>query len=433
MDEISVETYQKIVENIADGLRVLDARARIIYANQALCRMLGYSREELLGRPVFMLYPPAEHPEVENRLAELRQGRTLRYQSRYQAKDGRFLYISVSSVPIFDSKDRYNGCYTVIQDITEQKELQNQVIAEKDFLNDLVELCPDGIVGVDRKGTIIIFNEAVERLTHYKSQEVIGQMHITELYTPSELARFIKKKLYGPEYGGRGRIEGMEVEVQDRYLRKIPIRLSATLIWKDGQEIGSVGYFHDMTQQKQIQAKLRQLSVTDSLSGVFNQRHFYSVLEKEVKRAERYERPLSLICFDIDHFKQFNDSLGHLEGDNIIRLVGQILREQTRQSDQSFRYGGDEFMVILPETELVEAYVCAEKIREQFNANWPLGDACEKVGLTRATLSLGVAAYNPGEISEVFIKRTDLAMYEAKRAGGDHTVEAVARIGRFQG
>ncbi|MFO7984658.1 MAG: sensor domain-containing diguanylate cyclase [Desulfatiglandaceae bacterium] len=301
---------------------------------------------------------------------------------------------------------------------------------ETDILSAVVPLCPDGIIGVNRKGTVVIFNDSAENLTGYTKAEVIGKLHITDIYHPPELGRKIKKKLHSPKHGGPGKLESLEVEVTTRHGRKIPIRLCATLIHKGGEEIGSVGFFHDLTPKRELEAELKRLSITDSLTGLFNRRHFHSVLTHELARAKRYHRPLSLTMFDLDQFKQCNDQLGHLEGDNILRLVSSTAHETLRKTDMAFRYGGDEFLFLLPETDLASAVIVAEKFRNQFNAACPYRISVEEEEATeRVTLSLGVAQANPDDTGESFNKRVDMAMYEAKAKGGDCTVKAEHPIG----
>ncbi len=430
MKQISLDTYRDIVENIAEGIRVLDENGMVIYANDALCSMLGYDKAEIIGKSVYDLYPPEEHHLVAKHLEDRRSGKAARYEIRYVRKTGENMFAGVSAMPILDEHGKYHGTYTLIRDITERKRLEQQVMEEKNFLDDLIALCPDSIIGVNRKGIIIIFNQAAELLTGYSAEEAIGQMHIMAIYNSESLAKDIKKKIYSPDFGGMGKLDGSEVEVLNRSGRKVPIRLSATLIYKDNEEIGSVGFFHDLTKRRQMELKLRELSITDSLSGLYNQRYFHTSLRECIERAKRYQRSLSLICFDLDHFKQCNDKLGHLEGDNIIRLAGQILKQVLRKADLAFRYGGDEFMAILPETGLDGAKITAERIRAEFNNRWPFEIVCPRKDLSRVTLSMGVAMLNMDEEPETFIKRADLAMYEAKQSGGNKVVEAISRIGK---
>ncbi|MBI9081999.1 MAG: sensor domain-containing diguanylate cyclase [Desulfobacterales bacterium] len=291
-------------------------------------------------------------------------------------------------------------------------------------VQELVQLCPDGIIGVDRSGKVTIFNFAAEKMTGRQAAEVIGKMHIADVYGSPELPRNIKKALHAQSHGGPGQLINFEAEILNIGGDTVPIRLSAKLIVRKEKEVGSVGFFSDLSKQKQMENRLRELSITDGLTGLFNHRYFHVYLSREMARAERYQRPLSLICLDLDHFKQCNDEMGHLEGDNVLRLVGEILRGVTRRTDPAFRYGGDEFFVLLPETGLSEAVITAEKIRRTLKARWPYDVQHEGVQMQRVTLSIGVAQADPGEASASLLKRADMAMYDAKRGGGDRVATA---------
>ena len=430
MQNFSPDTYLDILETINEGIRIMDDQGTIIYANQALGRLLGYNKDELIGKSIFDLYPEKDRRRAEEVFAERKAGQFSRYETSFITKTGRELIAEVSAAPIFDDQGGFQASFTIIHDITERKRLEKEIVGEKDFFNNLISLCPDGIIGVNKQGKIIIFNQAAEKLTLHKAGDVIGKMNVADIYESLEKARFVKKNIYSPEHGGQGRLQDFETKIVTRAGNKVPIRLSATLLHKDGQEIGNVGFFQDISDRKQFEARLHDLSIRDSLSGLFNYRHFHSALAEELTRMHRYKRPLSLICFDLDNFKQYNDKLGHLEGDNIIRCVGQYLKEIIRSVDRAFRYGGDEFMILLPEIIIANAYFVAEKIRKHFNSSWPYEAVCKKYDLKPVTLSLGVIEVNAEDGPEILIKRVDLAMYEAKRAGGNRTVEAIPEIGK---
>ncbi|MBN1627537.1 MAG: GGDEF domain-containing protein [Deltaproteobacteria bacterium] len=301
-------------------------------------------------------------------------------------------------------------------------------IDEKVFFKDLVSLCPDGIIAINRKGMIVIFNKAAEVITGYTAEETLGKISITELYHSAEMARRIKKDMYGKDWGGPGRLHDYEVEAIRKSGEKIPIRFSATLLWDNGEEVGSVGFFADLTPHKRMEEKFHQMSITDGLTGLYNHRHFYTVLSEELNRAKRYKRPLSLMCFDLDNLKHCNDNYGHLEGDRVLRLVGDTLRSVLRQSDSCFRYGGDEFMVLLPEANRHKAFLVAEKVRDTFalrSSHSEKGKDPQKY-----SFSIGIAQASKGEDTESFIKRADLAMYEAKKEGGDQIRIARRNIGK---
>ncbi|NJL60348.1 MAG: PAS domain S-box protein [Desulfobacteraceae bacterium] len=220
MSKISLDTYRDIVENIAEGIRVLDENGMVIYANDALCSMLGYDKAEIIGKSVYDLYPPEERHIVTKHLEDRKSGKAARYEIRYVRKTGEKLFAGVSAMPILDENGKYHGTYTLVRDITERKRLEQQILEEKNFLNDLIGLCPDSIIGVNRKGIIIIFNQAAELLTGYSANEVIGQMHILAIYNSEELAKDIKKKIYCSDFGGVGKLDGYEVEVLNRSGKK---------------------------------------------------------------------------------------------------------------------------------------------------------------------------------------------------------------------
>jgi len=295
------------------------------------------------------------------------------------------------------------------------------IMAREKIITNLIAVCPDGIIGVDLHGTVVIFNEKASALTKRSAEDVLGSLDIGEIYGTRDQARGIKAALYSEDHGGVGRLEGFETSIADCDGKLIPIRLSAVIITDDGTEVGSVGFFHDMTNQKELEKKLHNLSITDGLTNLFNQRHFHSCLADEIDRVKRYKSPLSLICFDLDRFKDCNDRFGHLEGDNVLRRIGNLLNVITRHSDKAFRYGGDEFFVLLPETNLAQATITAEKIRQMFNDSWPYETGNTASGPT-VTLSIGVVERTGESSGEALIKRVDMAMYTAKTQGGNRVV-----------
>ncbi len=186
--------------------------------------------------------------------------------------------------------------------------------------------------------------------------------------------------------------------------------------WSDGRDV-RLEIAIDITDRKraeQSQKKYMELSIKDSLTKLYNSRHFFSQLKAETERADRYSRPLSLLLLDIDNFKHYNDRYGHLEGDKVLAKIGEVLLESLRETDSAYRYGGEEFTVILPETGGEEATNVAEKIRKRFKTEtfYPTSDKAVHV-----TVSIGVAQYIFEEELSAFIKRADNAMYVSKEKG----------------
>lgn len=167
-------------------------------------------------------------------------------------------------------------------------------------------------------------------------------------------------------------------------------------------------------ERNRMLEKLQRLAITDGLTTLFNSRHFYSQLELEADRSIRYKHPLALLLIDIDRFKEFNDSYGHLEGDRVLVRFSQILKSCLRANDSAYRYGGEEFTVILPETAAEEARTVAQRIRAALEAERFLPTPGCPVS---RTISIGVTEYSPMEDMTAFIRRADEAMYVSKQNG----------------
>ncbi len=163
--------------------------------------------------------------------------------------------------------------------------------------------------------------------------------------------------------------------------------------------------------------EIRQISLTDQLTGVGNRRRLDEALATEVERATRFSQPLSLMIVDIDHFKRVNDTWGHEAGDRVLKETGAVLLSLLRQSDIATRLGGEEFVVLLPVTDAGDAVICAERFRGVL--------AARDFGLPEAvTSSFGVSCLLPGESGAAMLARADAALYEAKQQGRNRVVAA---------
>lgn len=165
------------------------------------------------------------------------------------------------------------------------------------------------------------------------------------------------------------------------------------------------------------------LAYTDALTSIFNRRYFDQRYTREILRARRYKRNLSVLMIDIDHFKIYNDTFGHLMGDKVLQKVAQVLETELRRADVICRYGGEEFVVILPEIDLHNAYYVAEKLRNAVITSTFSGD--EKMAGKGITISLGVAAFpENGDTEKMVLEKADEALYKAKERGRNQVVVA---------
>ncbi|HTD69937.1 MAG TPA: diguanylate cyclase [Gemmatimonadales bacterium] len=176
-------------------------------------------------------------------------------------------------------------------------------------------------------------------------------------------------------------------------------------------------------REREGQGELERLSVTDALTGLYNRRHLMGTLANEVQRSRRLRRTFSVLLADVDHFKQYNDTHGHLGGDAVLVKMAEILRQTTRGVDSVARYGGEEFVVMLIEAPIATAAAVGERLRARV--------ATEEFGAGRVTVSVGAAEYpTHGETPEELIASADAAMYQAKGEGRDRVVVAGRRAER---
>jgi len=207
--------------------------------------------------------------------------------------------------------------------------------------------------------------------------------------------------------------------------RSNEVRHLTSRIWrtadKSGKRVRDFAVILDITERKRLEEDLRAQAATDPLTGVPNRRSFEATARREVERARRYAKPFAVLALDIDHFKRINDTYGHDVGDIVLKRLSQICLEKLRVTDFLARLGGEEFAMLLPETDIDAAATLAERLRTAI-ATTPI--ATPK-GALPITVSLGVAQYAPNEPTiDAALKRADEALYEAKHSGRNKVVVA---------
>jgi diguanylate cyclase (GGDEF)-like protein len=171
-----------------------------------------------------------------------------------------------------------------------------------------------------------------------------------------------------------------------------------------------LGKYNTLKEKEKLEEEVRRLSITDDLTSLYNHRHFFKTLEAELARLRRQKTSLSLLMFDLDNFKRYNDLHGHLEGDKVLKTIGEIVTHSIRYNvDSGYRYGGDEFAVLLIGASVDQALTIAERIRSSI----------EQAKYQNITVSIGLSEYRDHFDLEQFVKSADDAMYLAKHSGGN--------------
>ncbi|MSO22445.1 MAG: diguanylate cyclase [Acidobacteria bacterium] len=293
--------------------------------------------------------------------------------------------------------------------------LFEQVRKSKLYLDLVLNAADDtSIMSIDPEGRSITFNSRSETLLGLSAEEAVGRL-IQEVII-SRRTRAIFNTL--GKHISRDCLEE-EVHISSVGKRSFwarivirPIDPAVDLF------VGFVIILTNITQRVRLKRRLKQLTVTDDLTGLFNHRHFFQQLRREMERASRRRTRFSMCMFDLDKFKRYNDTHGHLAGDHLLKALGKrIAKEILTKIDTAFRYGGDEFVLILPDTRLPQAASLVDRLRASVQREFD-----GAVGI-----SAGIAEYAEGQSENEFIEAADQLLYEAKRQGGNRVVFRLAR------
>lgn len=308
---------------------------------------------------------------------------------------------------------------------------ETDLLSNQAHLRAVLETMLDGLVIIDDRGVVQVFNPACERLFGYRADEVVGQN--IKILVPTKHRASHDGYLKVFRETGEPRIIGpqRELEGQHKDGTVFPIALSLGEAVVEGERY-FIGVVHDLTQE----VRLRRDATIDSLTGVLNRRHFLARGKDEFARSSRYARPCSVLMLDLDHFKAVNDTYGHAAGDQALMRFAAACQEMLRETDIFGRVGGEEFAVILPETDAAGAANLAERMRKRVNKLRIQNDG-RRFGLT---VSIGVAARDDhgdgkdatkrrkgdaiGEGIDEVLARADRALYDAKEAGRDRVAVA---------
>ncbi|MFA6149395.1 MAG: PAS domain S-box protein [bacterium] len=539
-----------VFDSIQENISIVDANSyKILHVNRSFAESYGLSKEECRGKTCHEVTHRSGKPCDEageecpvRRVTETGRMQMCVHVHKGKTEESRTSRLSVYPIPEPDGKVR--RVVEISEDITEQARLHEEIRKKSEFLDNILKNSPDGIIGNDPKGNIFLFNEGAERIFGYTADQAIGKIKVSALYPPGG-AREVKEFIYSEEFGGRGKLHNFETKVISGAGKLIPIRISCELLHEGGKEIGTIGFFHDISGRLALQAHLAEseakfrtlfetardailsldedgfilmanqaardifeypdreiegmdvrrllgsgqkntweilaryashsgtgkyletsaesrsgrkipfhisvseivsggrktystimrdvsqikayeedlqiLANTDSLTHLYNRRQLYPILQKELDRAVRKKIPFSVLLIDIDHFKKFNDAYGHAGGDLLLSGFAEKTKVAFRKMDSAFRFGGEEFVVLLPETTGRDAMPIAERFR-QLIAGSRISMPPEGRPVS-FTISIGIAEYRDGNTVDDVIRHADLAMYAAKEGGRNQVVD----------
>lgn len=424
----SEERYRTLFDNMMDGIYRSTHAGKFVDVNAAMVKMFGYSsREEMLVVDIKkdLYFSPEERG---SHILDTGQEEIEIYRMR--RKDGSEIWVEDHGHYVHDEQGNILYHEGMLRDVTARKQAE-----ENSFLQSAaLEAAANAIAITDRKGTIQWVNPAWEALTGYSKEESIG--HSTRIIKSGMHNREFYKSMWDAILAGKVWRGDLVNRRKDGVLYYEEETITPVLD-RQGNVTHFIAIKLDVTERKQKEEELRlareeleranldlkiafehekRLAHTDSLTGINNRRHVLELAVHEFEVARRYMQPLSVIMFDLDHFKDVNDTFGHAIGDRMLQCVAKAARSQLRDVDLIGRYGGEEFVIILPVTSAHQAGLLAERIRAGVES---LRVETDK-GLASVTLSIGIAemfhAPRDGSVDDM-IRRADEALYAAKKAG----------------
>lgn len=286
----------------------------------------------------------------------------------------------------------------------------------------------EGVYGVNLKGHATFINPAALRMLGLGAEDVLGRdQHLLFHHHHADGRAYLHADCPISLTLVDGRPRHSEEEwFWRRDGSGFPVALTVNPLLKNGVRVGAVVAFQDVSERQELARQLRLLASIDSLTGTHNRRHFLQLLEQELARFQRYSEPTALLMLDLDHFKHVNDHYGHAAGDSVLKAFCDHARRMLRRSDHLGRLGGEEFAILLPDTDAKGAIELAERLRQSIVDN-PVDSGSEKI---RYSVSIGIARFHPDDgDADSILARADHALYRAKHGGRNQVAMEATVVG----
>ncbi|MEN6324785.1 MAG: diguanylate cyclase [Syntrophomonas sp.] len=402
----SEERYRSIFHNNHSPMLLLDPQSgKIIDANQVAASYYGYTYEELTAKYISEINTLAPE-EIKRQLHEAQTEKRSCFVFKHRMASGEIRNVEVFSGPVKIKKKTY--IFSIIHDITKRLRLEQRLHDALNLKHKIISDSPIGIITYKASGRCVMANAAAARIMG-ASVEQLMQKNFTTIPSWSQYGLLPLAE----EALSTGQSERAEIYMVTSFGAEIWLNAHFTPFYSGGEQ-HLLFMAEDISERKRMESDLRTLATMDALTGIYNRRTIIEIGNNEFARCNRYGQPLSLLMLDIDHFKHVNDTYSHAVGDQALRQLAAECNELLRSIDSLGRLGGEEFLVILPQTNLEDARIAAERLRQTV-AEQPI--QCDGFAFN-ITISIGVSNCCPNDVDiETAIHRADIAMYRAKENG----------------
>jgi diguanylate cyclase (GGDEF)-like protein/PAS domain S-box-containing protein len=440
-----LQYYESILENCEDVIWMVDATTlRVSYVTPSLQHLHGWDPVETIGKRFDELIPQWAIEKIKNLLAvqngmsgdRTADNGSIRLEIEMPHGDGTNIPVETSCQLLFDSKGKPSALLGISRDISDRRKLEKQFRDAEERVRLALHCSGDGVWDMNLQTREMLFIDGWEKVLGFTDGEInltiegyLGLVHPDDqAKLREEMRRHLDNEV--PNFQCELRLRAKDGgwrwvlsrgKLWSRSPDHRPLRMIGTHTDITSRKVAEVTMSHtnvklhsQIDEIRLLQTKLAEQAVRDSLTGLYNRRYLDETLDREVARARREGHPLSVVMIDVDHFKNLNDSYGHQAGDEVLKALGELLRQNSRAEDVACRYGGEEFLVLLPSMPLDSARERAEHWRKEFEeSTFVFGN----FQLT-ATASFGVSSYpQHGKTPDQLTHGADTALYRAKRNG----------------
>jgi diguanylate cyclase (GGDEF)-like protein/PAS domain S-box-containing protein len=437
--ELSRNKYVELYDFAPVGYFTFDTQGLILEVNLTGAKLLGTERKLLFKKPFINFIAQTAGREVfsKHRKDVFQQQSTPTCEIQLKRKDGAVFFAQLQSVAKGNIDNKAGDIHTSIIDITVRKEIEAALQENDRRLNHVQEIAHLGSWDMDLLTDRLTWSDEAYRIFGFQPQEQdITYATFLDVVHPDD------RVAVDAAYTDSVRKNRDTYEIEHRVVRQSTGEIRTVhercehIRDASGRIIRSIGMTHDITERKRMEdvlkeneKKYRELSIIDDLTQLYNSSHFYAQLEIEIERSNRYRQTLTLLLLDLDKFKDFNDTHGHIEGDYVLSRLGQVIKRCLRETDSAYRYGGEEFTIMLPMTTSNEGIVMAQRIQSELRKE-TFSPVLNKKNMT---VSIGVTQYEPAEEMKIFVRRVDQLMYQAKKDGRDRICHDKIKHGSFIG
>lgn len=399
--------YKRIVENLNEGIWVIDRYNHIGFVNQALADMLGYSVEEMLGKSVFDFENTTNQELCKQQIADRKKGLSSVYDLEVLHKDGHSVLIQIESAPLLDAQNNFDG---LVEGIKDMSDIRGQQLKLK-MLSSAVEQSSSMVMITDQNANIEYVNPKLCSTTLYSKTELLGKN--ARIFRTEDLDMELMSDIWaninaGHEWQG-------EIQLCKKDAESLWVLMSISSVTNEYNQISHfITVFEDISQLKEARLRMEELAYLDSLTGLANRVLFRDRLEQVLKSLQRTGGNAALLYLDLDEFKRINDSMGHDVGDAVLMKVAESLRHCVRHQDTVARMGGDEFVILLTDIDgMSGASSVARKIMDTMAL--PIQLLKNEILITP---SIGITLAPADSLNaDILLKNADMAMYKAKSLG----------------